>query len=215
MSDSVYRYCGNTLDVAWDERLCIHIGECGQAEGHVFVDGRDPWCQPDLCANSSTLKEIVQRCPSGALYCLDHNNQLIEDPPVENTIMVSYSGPYFVRGRLSLDNTTDNMPGIQHRTALCRCGLSANKPFCDNSHIKSFTDSGAVGETGNTASITSGLLEISCLPDGPLWLSGKFCIIAGSGRRAWCGDEAALCRCGASNNKPFCDGSHRNINFRT
>ncbi|MCG8013962.1 MAG: (4Fe-4S)-binding protein, partial [Candidatus Thiodiazotropha weberae] len=44
----VFLYKGSAIDVTWDERLCIHIGECGYSQGELFVAGRDPWCQPDL-----------------------------------------------------------------------------------------------------------------------------------------------------------------------
>ncbi|NQV87416.1 MAG: CDGSH iron-sulfur domain-containing protein, partial [Woeseiaceae bacterium] len=36
-----------------------------------------------------------------------------------------------------------------------------------------------------------------------------------SGREAWHGMKAAFCRCGASNNKPFCDGQHKKIGFKS
>jgi len=49
--------------------------------------------------------------------------------------------------------------------------------------------------------------------DGPLKITGNMKIMASSGRVAWQGDETALCRCGASEKKPFCDGSHRKIGF--
>ncbi len=36
MSQScIYRYSGKDIDVTWDERLCIHIGECGRAKGDL------------------------------------------------------------------------------------------------------------------------------------------------------------------------------------
>ncbi|MEE8093516.1 MAG: CDGSH iron-sulfur domain-containing protein [Gammaproteobacteria bacterium] len=38
-------------------------------------------------------------------------------------------------------------------------------------------------------------------------------IVASSGRVAWQGKGVALCRCGQSNNKPFCDGAHKAAGF--
>jgi len=108
------------------------------------------------------------------------------------------------------------MPGTRFRAALCRCGASKNKPFCDNSHINAgFVDSGAVGETGPGYSTESGELSIKPLTDGPLLLKGNLTIFASTGREAWKGEKAALCRCGESQNKPFCDGSHKAAGFRS
>ena len=54
------------IDVDCDERLCIHIGECGKSEGELFVGGRQPWYDPDL-TSIEDVREVVERCPSGAL----------------------------------------------------------------------------------------------------------------------------------------------------
>ena len=56
---------------------------------------------------------------------------------------------------------------------------------------------------------------IKPLIDGPLLMQGNLTIRAGSGRVAWEGTKAALCRCGASKNKPFCDGSHKEAGFKS
>lgn len=45
-------------------------------------------------------------------------------------------------------------------------------------------------------------------------LSGNVTLIAASGREAWQGARAALCRCGHSANKPFCDGAHKAAGFK-
>ena len=41
----------------------------------------------------------------------------------------------------------------------------------------------------------------------------KLTVLSSSGREAWRGTRAALCRCGESANKPFCDGSHKAAGF--
>jgi CDGSH-type Zn-finger protein/uncharacterized Fe-S cluster protein YjdI len=206
-------YHGNNIEVQWDSRLCIHVGECGNAEGELFVGGRDPWCQPDLLSDEE-VKEIITRCPSGALTYKDKASGDEERPAQCNTVQVVYNGPLYVQGELHIEKAPQGMPGVSFRAALCRCGQSGNKPFCDNSHLKAgFEDFGAVGEKGDGIDEEGGRLTIKSVPNGPLLLSGNFAIVAGSGRIAWQGTQAALCRCGQSGNKPFCDGSHNDADF--
>jgi CDGSH-type Zn-finger protein/uncharacterized Fe-S cluster protein YjdI len=210
----VYTYTGDKIDVQWDSRLCIHIAECGNAHGELFIGGRDPWCQPDLVSTDDT-KDVVLRCPSGALSYQMKDGSEAEKPAAENTVQVAYNGPLYAQGDLDIEAAPDDMPGIKRRVALCRCGLSSNKPFCDNSHVGGkFTDFGAVGEQGDGFEQAGGKLNITALKDGPLLLAGNFTIIAASGRLAWRGSETALCRCGLSKNKPFCDGSHVKAGFK-
>jgi uncharacterized Fe-S cluster protein YjdI len=52
------------------------------------------------------------------------------------------------------------------------------------------------------------------IPDGPLALRGDISIADGDGNLLRRDTRMTLCRCGASENKPFCDASHRNIGFR-
>lgn len=215
MSEEVFTFPGQEVDVRWDKRLCIHVGECGQSEGDLFVGGRDPWCLPDVAA-AAEVAEVCERCPSGALTCTDKRGRIVEQAPAENRVNVVQRGPLYAHGDLQIEGAPEDMPGIRFRAALCRCGHSTNKPFCDNSHLTTgFDDPGAIGEKGPGADSTKGKLEIKPAKDGPLLLSGGVTLIAGSGRAAWRGDQVALCRCGASNNKPFCDGSHRASGFRS
>jgi CDGSH-type Zn-finger protein/uncharacterized Fe-S cluster protein YjdI len=208
-------YHGKTIDVQWDSRLCIHIGECGNAEGELFVGGRDPWCQPDLVSDEE-VKDIIKRCPSGALTYKDKAGDDDEQPAECNTVHVVYNGPLYIKGELHVENAAEDMDGIHYRAALCRCGQSRKKPFCDNSHLEAgFRDPGAVGEKGDGTDDEGGRLTIKSVANGPLLLSGNFAIVASSGRIAWQGKQAALCRCGHSSNKPFCDGSHNDAGFKT
>jgi CDGSH-type Zn-finger protein/uncharacterized Fe-S cluster protein YjdI len=214
-ADENYRYPGQQIAVEWDERLCIHVGECGRAKGELFVGGRQPWCQPDLATIDEVI-DVVRRCPAGALSYQTRNGDRAESADPENVVTVSYNGPFFVRGDVELEGAPDDMPGVRFRAALCRCGESKRKPFCDNSHeAAGFRDYGAVGETGTGLSERGGKLRIKPIADGPLLLSGHVTITASSGRVAWEGEHVALCRCGASGNKPFCDGSHKQAGFKT
>jgi CDGSH-type Zn-finger protein/uncharacterized Fe-S cluster protein YjdI len=206
-------YPGEQAEVHWDGRLCIHYGDCGRAEGELFVGGRQPWCQPDL-AGDEEIRDVIARCPTGALTAVFKGETWIEEPATVNTLTVSQDGPLYISGDISIQGVTDDIPGKRVRTALCRCGLSANKPYCDNSHAEAgFKDSGAVGRKGDGSVETGGELSVKPAPDGPLMLRGNLEIRAASGRAAWHGQSAALCRCGASQNKPFCDGSHKSMGF--
>ncbi|MDU1890285.1 MAG: CDGSH iron-sulfur domain-containing protein [Dysgonomonas sp.] len=57
------------------------------------------------------------------------------------------------------------------------------------------------------------LLKIKVLPDGPLFVQGKFEIELANGTTET-KEKAALCRCGGSHNKPYCDGTHAKIGFK-
>jgi CDGSH-type Zn-finger protein/uncharacterized Fe-S cluster protein YjdI len=210
-----YTYPGNTATVSWNRKLCIHIGECGRAEGELFVGGRKPWCQPDLASDNET-EDVVKRCPTGALAVQFADGSRVEQAASQNTIQVSYNGPLFVRGDLQISETPAAAPGLRFRAALCRCGKSANKPFCDNSHLDSdFSDYGAVGRASDAGADTGGPLQVNPVPDGPLLIKGNVAVVSSSGRESWHGSQAALCRCGMSNNKPFCDGSHKKAGFKS
>ena len=213
MSNHLKIYAGRDGDVSWNGRLCIHIGECGRAANTLFVGGREPWCQPDTVGPDTTA-EVVARCPTGSLAWHPADASRAEQPAAENTVTVANNGPLYLRGDLQIDGAGEGMPGVRLRAALCRCGQSKNKPFCDNSHEGAgFVDRGAVGATGDGGEQRPGPLVVKGAPNGPLLLSGDFKIRAASGRIAWRGTRAALCRCGHSKNKPFCDGMHKAIGF--
>jgi CDGSH-type Zn-finger protein/uncharacterized Fe-S cluster protein YjdI len=212
---TVFEYPGEKASVSWNRGLCIHIGECGQAKGELFIGGRNPWCQPDLSTNEE-VADVVNRCPTGALTVDFADGSGTEQPESVNTVNVAYNGPLFVRGSLAIDDAPVDAPGLAFRAALCRCGKSRNKPYCDNSHEKDgFSDYGSVGETGADDYTAGGELTIKPITDGPLMLSGNLTIKNSSGRDAWNGERAALCRCGESANKPFCDGAHKRVGFKS
>lgn len=78
------------------------------------------------------------------------------------------------------------------------------------------TQTGTDGPTGTRTGQGAPWASVTACPDGPLLVRGDVEILLGSGRPA---DRrrstVALCRCGASGIKPFCDGSHKVVGFRT
>ena len=218
-------------------------------------------------------------------------------------ITVTKDGPYRVRGsvpifvqRIVADANGESVEWEQGQAidapaeyALCRCGHSSTKPFCDETHLKigfkgeetasrdpyveqafevdgptvvltdaedlcsfaRFCDYGdrvwnlvqeeseadvslGVQEAGrcpsgrlvawNRESLTAiepalepsvGLIQDPSLGvSGPLWVRGGIPVVSDDGYRYEVRNRVTLCRCGASENKPFCDGSHARIGFR-
>lgn len=130
-------------------------------------------------------------------------------------------GPLLVRSPLRV-RIAEAEDGIEKpKAALCRCGKSANKPFCDGAHRDiEFRASGPIDTTravpGSEATSGSEAEEIvvTAHANGPLHFDGVV-ELSGEGhdgsahfRQPW------MCRCGASKNKPFCDGSHKEIEFQ-
>ncbi|MCP4139650.1 MAG: CDGSH iron-sulfur domain-containing protein [Chloroflexi bacterium] len=57
-------------------------------------------------------------------------------------------------------------------------------------------------------------VEIKAMENGPLLISGQATVTDTDGNVSETqGSMVALCRCGQSANKPFCDGSHKNAGF--
>ena len=213
-------------------------------------------------------------------------------------ITVRPNGPYVVEGGIPLVRQSPvvseygepliwkkgEMLTSDERYVLCRCGLSANKPFCDGTHREGF-DGTETADTGSSASresnypgtqmtlkndtslcihsgfcgnrITnvwqmtqesddpqvraqimsmvdrcpSGALsytiepegeriepnlpqEIALTPDGALWVTGGIPVERADGQPFEVRNRVTLCRCGASKNKPLCDGTHKDIGFQ-
>jgi CDGSH-type Zn-finger protein len=221
----------------------------------------------------------------------------------KHKVAIAEDGPYLVSGSvpLAVQVITPNGEGVswdwvQGRTfhadgtyALCRCGASNTKPFCDDSHARvgfdgtatasrtpfarqaetydgptltlsdaenlcafaRFCDAGGkiwalIGQTGDAAARALVIREANHCPagrlvvhdakthkaieeplpasigvvedpalgcSGPLWVRGGIPIESADGTRYETRNRVTLCRCGASSNKPFCDGSHASIKF--
>jgi len=63
--------------------------------------------------------------------------------------------------------------------------------------------------------VRDGPLAIDAQVDGPLQVRGNLEITSGTGRVVARLVQARMCRCGGSNNKPFCDGSHVRVGIKS
>lgn len=201
------------------------------------------------------------------------------------TIECRVNGPYLVKEFGNLRNSKGERLATEATFALCRCGGSATKPFCDATHKKNGFSGARVADGSNdkldsyrgrgitihdnrsicahaahcTDSLAavfkygsepwidpngaaagaiveairkcpSGALSfsiegaapapearepaITVTKDGPYAIVGGVELIGAHATVGVSGEHYTLCRCGASKNKPFCDGSHSDIGFR-
>jgi uncharacterized Fe-S cluster protein YjdI/CDGSH-type Zn-finger protein len=144
MSDAIRLYTGKDIDISYDTRRCIHAAECIRGLPAVFDSLRRPWIQP-AGASADAIVEMIAKCPSGALHFTRHDGGDAETPPEHTSITVTPGGPLYVRGLVQLLSANGSVILNDMRLALCRCGQSHNKPFCDNSHLDiPFDDPGTV-----------------------------------------------------------------------
>ena len=212
MSNKTQKYQGKNLTVTFEGTRCIHAARCVSGLPNVFkANVPGPWIDPDA-ADVVELAALIETCPSGALHYERTDNIANEKGPEINSLTIIKDGPLAVKGNLSIDNESSASP----RATLCRCGASQNKPYCDNSHETiSFHDNGTP-ETGDLSlNLTSDAINISPIKNGPLMIEGQVEIRSTFGSAVNRTDSVALCRCGASKNKPYCDGSHMQIEFKS
>lgn len=211
-------YTGTGIEVHYDASRCIHAAECVHGLPGVFDPKARPWINPDG-ATPGEIAEVVDHCPTGALSCRRLDGGSDPHPKTENQVTVAADGPLYLRGRISDIDANGNTVVEDTRVALCRCGASKRKPLCDGSHTAAgFDDPGAIVSPSSEASDeagTEGGLTVSCSADGPLGVQGAHTLVDGFAETVCRSQSSYLCRCGASANKPFCDGSHKRVGFKS
>ncbi len=140
----------------------------------------------------------------------------MSDRPSGNVADVPPAGPLCFAGRIRIEVGGEQIDDTDD-VALCRCGHSSNKPYCDGTHnLVGFDDPGVIlgGRLvpGRDEPDEDEPVVIVCAKDGPLLVRGPLTVVASDGATAQ-GTKGALCRCGLSTTKPFCDGSHRESDF--
>jgi CDGSH-type Zn-finger protein/uncharacterized Fe-S cluster protein YjdI len=212
VANGVERVRGARLELDFEARRCIHSRFCVTWAPRVFLANvKGAWIHPDAMPVEQ-LVEVAHACPSGAIRYRRLDGGAQEPLPPVNLATLREGGPYAFRGQLQIDGAPAG-----YRATLCRCGASKNKPFCDGSHHEIGFAASGEPPSGKTdmLEVRDGVLAINPQPDGPLRVRGNLEITSGTGRVVARGTAAYLCRCGGSANKPFCDGTHAKIGFKS
>lgn len=206
------RYKGENMDVTFNLRRCIHSAECLRRASEVFDVERRPWIMIEN-GTADDIAEVIEHCPSGALHYERKDGGPAEAPAETNVIRVKPNGPLQLMGNFDIKGNTVDVDG-ETRATLCRCGHSENKPFCDNAHRKARFVAREVEPTDDQSEqTTEGAVTVNVAENGPFRLQGEVIVQNVQRKTLFAGDNTALCRCGESERKPFCDGTHRNIDF--
>jgi uncharacterized Fe-S cluster protein YjdI len=133
-NERVYRT--EQIAVTWNPSVCINSHNCVNGLPAVFQPKVRPWVRVDA-ATADEIARVVARCPSGALHFERFDGGTQEEITEEVSVSPQPNGPLYIRGRLRILNPDGTLLREDSRMALCRCGQSHKKPFCDGTHTSS------------------------------------------------------------------------------
>lgn len=132
MPSKTITYKNESLTVYWKPDVCIHSANCVKGLPAVFDVNKKPWVTIDGAA-AKEIMAVIDTCPSAALsYEENRPKTTDENPPVEMRVMEN--GPMLISGEVCVKDATGKVLKTASKMALCRCGSSENKPFCDGAH---------------------------------------------------------------------------------
>jgi CDGSH-type Zn-finger protein/uncharacterized Fe-S cluster protein YjdI len=212
-------YESEAIRVHWDSARCIHTGFCLRALPQVFDTQRRPWVDIGA-AEPEEIAAAVERCPTGALRYERVDGAPGEQPQRPTIVMPIEDGPLLLLGDLRVEQPDGTEITHEARLTLCRCGMSRNQPFCDNSHLRRGWKSGPAQPPKNVVpppreGAAEKPTKVVPLQDGSLELQGHVRVYDSGGRQLCETGRVFLCRCGNSRNKPFCDLSHKRVGFES
>ena len=131
-ADRLDRYESKEITVLDNRGTCCHFGNCTDCLPTVFHHEGDPFVTADG-DTADAIERVVRQCPSGALGFIRHG-EVYEGEKREPEIYVAGNASYYVRGGIEIEGDVMNAGALKEHYALCRCGHSKNKPFCDGTH---------------------------------------------------------------------------------
>ena len=126
---------GPTLKLSEAMVFCASARFCHRDEGIWKLTAKSG----DAHARKIAIEE-GENCPSGTLVIWDKKTGKAMEPNIEPSIVLvedpqkGVNGPIWVRGGITIEGNDGKPYEVRNRMTLCRCGKSANKPFCDSSH---------------------------------------------------------------------------------
>jgi CDGSH-type Zn-finger protein/uncharacterized Fe-S cluster protein YjdI len=201
---------GRKLTLHFDGAKCIHSRQCVLSRPDVFVPNVEgEWIHPDN-ATPEEIAALAIACPSGAIAYERRDDGPNESAPLVNVARIRENGPIAVHAPLSIAGQPAGF-----RATLCRCGASKNKPYCDASHTAAGFKASGEPDALESSPLASraGELKITPAKNGPLLVEGNLELCTGTGRTIHRVTKTALCRCGQSSKKPYCDGTHTKVGF--
>lgn len=132
--DKTKEYSNGEVTIVWKSNLCIHSTNCINGLPGVFDMNKRPWINAEG-ATTNQIIDQVKKCPSGALSFYLNNNKEKGETEMSNVrITLLENGPILLKGKVEVKNSKGEIVPTEETTALCRCGGSKNKPFCDGTH---------------------------------------------------------------------------------
>jgi uncharacterized Fe-S cluster protein YjdI len=145
-----FKYTNGEVTIVWKPDTCIHSTLCWKGLREVFDPTRRPWIKPEAAVTDKIIAQVRQ-CPSGALsYFMNGSEDAVpataateapkRDPIAESAhvtnIELRPNGPIVVNNECLIKHSDGREETRSAKVFLCRCGASANKPFCDGTHKK-------------------------------------------------------------------------------
>ncbi|MEI7661562.1 MAG: (4Fe-4S)-binding protein [Bacteroidota bacterium] len=146
--DTVKEFSNGEVTVYWKPELCIHSANCLIGLPEVFNSKKKPWINVHA-SNSKEIMKIIDTCPSRALTYLKSNKFVTSKPRATAKMKSKFArvhilknGPALITGNFIVRDAKKKKIKIEGEVAaICRCGGSKKKPFCDGSHLRiGFTD---------------------------------------------------------------------------
>jgi uncharacterized Fe-S cluster protein YjdI len=139
MKDGIKEYSNGEVTIIWEPGKCIHSRVCWHGKNalpEVFNPSVRPWINAQGADTEHIITQVT-KCPSGALsFYMNAEGKPEQDAAAEHIVEVMPNGPLMVYGNISVKHADGSETRSSKVTAFCRCGASANKPYCDGTHTK-------------------------------------------------------------------------------